>query len=367
MRLGLIGAGTIARFHAEAAVGAATEIAGVCDTDAGRAEALASEHAGAVATTSVDELLATDGLDAVVVAVPNHLHKPCAVAALRAGKDVLLEKPMAMSTAECDEIMTARRESGRIVQMGFVSRYAPAAAAARRLVEGGRLGRVYHARVQWYRRRGIPGLGGWFTSREQSGGGVLIDLGVHLIDLALDLAGRPRPRRASGVSSATFGTRIDRYAFTEMWAGPPRPDGVFDVEDLAAGLLRCDGGFALEVSVAWAANVSDEESTNRVILLGDEGGCCFDVWGRGLRLTTEMNGLLVDVEPSLAPGEPWTEAWRGQHEAFARAVASREPPRASAEHGREVQGVVEALYRSAGEGREVEVDGGDRLQCLPEE
>ncbi len=79
--------------------------------------ALASEHAGAVATTSGDELLAADGLDAVVIAVPNHLHKPCAVAALRAGKDVLLEKPMAMNTAECDEIITARRESGRIVQM----------------------------------------------------------------------------------------------------------------------------------------------------------------------------------------------------------------------------------------------------------
>ena len=124
-------------------------------------------------------VLSVPGITAVAVATPNVYHKETAIAALRAGKDVLLEKPMAMSRAECDEIVEVIAETGKLLQVGFVSRCAPAAVAVRDLLASGRLGRIYHAKATLCRQRGIPGLGRWFTTRSMSGGGVLVDVGVH--------------------------------------------------------------------------------------------------------------------------------------------------------------------------------------------
>jgi predicted dehydrogenase len=355
LRLGLIGAGQIARLHAEAAVKAGSTVVAVCDVDGGRASALAADHEGATPTTDRDELLARDDVEAVVVAVPNALHKEMAVRALDAGKDVLLEKPMAMNVAECDEIIAAMERSGRLLQLGFVSRCSPMTRTVAEFIAAGRLGTIYHARAQWYRRRGIPGLGGWFTTKAIAGGGVLIDLGVHVIDLVMHLTGRPSPRRVSGVCTGTFGAPIDGYTFTEMWAGPPRPDGVFDVEDAATGLLRFDGGLTMDLSLTWAANIQEDRLPSGILLLGDRGGCFFEPWGTTLRIATEADGHLVDLEPSLPPGDPWAEAWRREHADFAAAVATRTPPSASAADGRAVQSILDAIYRSSAEGREVEI------------
>ncbi len=221
MRLGVIGAGGIGAVHAEAASKAGVRIVGVCDADAERGRSLAGKYDKALATTSIDELLALPKLDAVVVAVPNCFHKEYAIAALKAGKDVLLEKPMALSAAECDEIIDVMKQTDRIVQLGFVCRCAPTTQMVRRFIDAGRFGRIYYARAQWYRRRGIPGLGRWFTTKSQSGGGVLIDLGVHMIDLMMDLAGRPSVQRVSGVCTSVFGPPIADCNCTDMWAGPP--------------------------------------------------------------------------------------------------------------------------------------------------
>src|SRR5882672_1153686 len=109
LTIGIIGAGGIAQVHAEAAVKAGTRIGCVCDVVRGRADALAAKHAGARATASLDELLEMKDVPAVVVAVPNALHRPIAIAAMKAGKDVLLEKPMALNAAECDELLAVKR------------------------------------------------------------------------------------------------------------------------------------------------------------------------------------------------------------------------------------------------------------------
>jgi len=354
--LGLIGAGSIGCMHAEAAAKQGHRILGVCDVDEKKASALAGRHAGCTATTGLEDLFAIDGIEAVVVGVPNHLHRDCAVAAMRAGKDVLLEKPMAMSVAECDEIIATMNETGRIVQVGFVTRFAPSVRAVRQLIDSGQLGRIYHVRGQWFRRRGIPGLGGWFTTKERSGGGVLIDLGVHLVDLMMHLSGRPRVERVSGVCTSTFGAPIDDYAYTEMWAGPVRDGGVFDVEDGASGLLRCADGVTMEFTTSWAANVPESILPGSIVLLGDRGGCYLDIWGEQVVASMELGGSLVDVRPELPPSDStWASAWAIEHQLFAECVRDRKPPVATAEQGREVQAVLEALYRSSNEGREVAV------------
>jgi predicted dehydrogenase len=355
IRIGIIGAGSVGNLHAEAATRAGLWIAGFCDADASRAARLAQRYPGAIATNSMDELLNLPDMPAVVVGVPNFRHKEIAIAALSAGKDVLLEKPMAMSVAECDQILAAHRKNGRILQMGFVSRQSPTSRAAADLLRAGRLGRVYHIKASLYRRRGIPGLGGWFTNKTQSGGGVLIDLGVHLIDLVLHLSGRPKPVRATAICTSTFGNPIGKYHFTEMWAGPPRPDGVFDVEDAATALIRFDNGLTFELNVTWAINLPEETLPRGVALFGDRGGCYFDVWGRRMVVSTEQDGYMIDSTPLFPPGDPWESAWTRQHELFAQSVTNRTAPAATGEHGREVQVMLEALYRSSAEGREVDM------------
>lgn len=355
VNLGLIGAGTVASLHAEGAAQAGVRIAAVCDVDRGRAGTLAARH-DAASTTSVDALLERADVDAVIVALPNALHKPVAIAAMRAGKHVLLEKPMGLNAAECDDIVDAVRETGLVLQMGYVCRCAPAAEGALALVREGALGRVYAARASLLRRRGIPGLGRWFTTRAESGGGVLMDLGVHLVDLVLHLTGFPRPARASAVCTGTFGHPIDQYVYEEMWGGPPDPRGVFDVEDAATALVRFDDGMTMELGVSWAADLAEGRSGDGIVLLGDRGGCAIDLWANELILTTVRDGRLVDVRQTLPEVDAWTTAWRRQAETFGRNVSSNTTPEASAERGRAVQSLVDAFYLSAAEEREVEME-----------
>ena len=351
--LGIIGAGGVAAIHADAAARTGLRVATVCDVDVQRAEALAAEHPGAAATGDAQAIFDDPDVAAVVVAVPNALHKDLAIAAMRAGKDVLLEKPMALNAGECDEIIAARDETGRLLQMGFVCRCAPSSEAARALVEQGRLGRIYHAQAGIFRQRGIPGLGRWFTTRAMSGGGALMDLGVHLIDLVLHLTGYPRPVTASAVCTSTFGSPIKEYAFEAMWGGPPDPGGVFDVEDGVTALVRLDSGMSMELQVMWAANISEERLPSRVVLFGEAGGCLVDPWSNELFVTRQQGGRIVGSAEKLPGGEGWEAAWLRQAEVFARNVTDRTPPEASAEDGWTVQALIDALYRSAAEGREV--------------
>ena len=357
IRVGIIGAGSVGRVHAEAIARAGQQIAGFCDVDLDRAEDLNSRFgdSNSIATTSLDKLLAQPETQAVVVGVPNYRHKDVAIAAIRAGKDVLLEKPMAMTVAECDEILKVHRVSKQILQMGFVSRQSPTSRAALDFINSGSFGRIYHIKAALIRRRGIPGLGGWFTTKQSSGGGALIDIGVHLIDLVLHLVGSPRVSRVSAVCNSALGKPTDQYVFNEMWAGPPVPGGDFDVEDSATALMRFDSGATFELNVAWASNIPEGIHPNGVTIFGDNGGCYLDVWGRRMTMATEQEGHLVDVSPQVPEGNAWEMAWTRQHELFARTVRERTPPVATGEQGRYVQVVLEALYRSSFEKREVEI------------
>jgi predicted dehydrogenase len=352
--LGVVGAGAIGSVHAETAVRHGVRVVGAWDLRPERARALVARHGG-TAAADLDDLLAMPEVNAVAVAVPNVAHAECAVRALERGKHVLLEKPMAMSLVECDRILAAAKASGRTLQIGFVCRGTPTAVAARRMVEAGRLGRIYHAKCSVYRRRGIPGLGGWFTTKALSGGGPLIDLGVHVLDLVRTLAGRPAAERVSGALYSNFGAPIDRYRFVEMWAGPPRTDGTFDVEDHATALLRCAGGLTVELNVTWAMNQPDGALRDGVFLFGDRGGLAFQIFGDSITLATEEDERIVDVKPALPPGNATDAAWDAQYRQFVDAVAGRRPPEATGADGRAVQAWIEAIVRSSAEGREIEV------------
>jgi len=355
LRLGLVGAGGIGEVHADACRRAGWTLAAVCDAERSRAETFAGRFGAAVAS-DLDALLADPSLDAVAIATPNATHRPLAEAALAAGRHVLLEKPAGMDAAECDRLADAETSSGRILQIGLVCRHTPVAAEVLRLVASGRLGTVYQARANLHRRRGIPGLGGWFTDKSRSGGGPLIDLGVHVVDLVLHVLAQPRVLRASGATYATFGRDIGSYVHREMWGGPPRPGGIFDVEDHASALLRLEGGATFEVNVAWAANLSEDAVRDGILLLGDRGGLFFEPLGNTVRIATEENGRLLDVQPVLDAEDGGQAAWRRQYEAFAAAIRGEGPRVAPVGECGRTQAAIDAIYRSAEAGREVEVD-----------
>ena len=168
--IGVLGAGMIGNVHAAAAKAIGTNIAAVYDPRQEKAEKFSKEHSCDIAD-SVASLVQNESIDGVVIAVPNDQHATLAIEALTSGKHVLLEKPMAMSLEQCDAILQARETTGKVLQMGFVCRYSPAALRAKELVSSGVIGEVLHVQCTLLRQRGIPGIVGRFTTKERSGGG----------------------------------------------------------------------------------------------------------------------------------------------------------------------------------------------------
>jgi predicted dehydrogenase len=351
IKLGIIGAGSNARSHMTAAQNIGVEIVAVADVDRKTVKRAADDFDIAHTSTDPKKLVALDDVDAVVVSVPNRFHAEMAILALNAGKDVLLEKPMALNRDECRQVNDAAKKAGRFVQIGFVNRYRGSSMTAKQLVDAGRLGDIYHIKANYYRRRGIPGLGGWFTTKAMSGGGPLIDLGVHIIDLALFVAGSPKPTRVSGKVYANFGSPMKDYIYESMWAGPPRYDGTFDVEDSAHALVRLEGGATMEINTTWAGNFPDGSLPSVMGFFGNKGGMTFELGGPTVRLATEENGMNVDVLPKFAETAPFDEQMRN----FVRNVESRTEPVASGQVGETVQAILDAIYRSSEKDREVEI------------
>lgn len=343
MKIGIIGAGAVGQKHVEAAVETKTVVKWVADTNVARAEQLAAQ-CGAISCVSANTILSDHEVDAVVIAVPNRFHQTLAVAALEAGKDVLLEKPMALSAHQCAVINDVAQRHGRMLQIGFVHRYTAVGRFAKQLAVEGRLGRIYHAKAQLHLRRGVPGLGRWFTTKASSGGGSLIDLGVHLVDLSLHILGYPAVSDVSGQVYSNFGRRMKGYVFESMWAGPPDLEGVCDVEDSAHALVRFKNGVTLELDVAWAGNFPQASMPPSFMgFFGDDGGMTFELFGDHVQLSQEQDGELIDQRLAA----PETYMFRDQLSDFVRSVETREPLGASGAEGQAVQSIIDDVYRSS--------------------
>ncbi|TWT41406.1 Gfo/Idh/MocA family protein [Botrimarina hoheduenensis] len=344
MRLGILGAGAIGEKHANAATSVGVEVTRIVDRDGDRALALASNY-DAASSNDPKSLWDDANVDAVVIGVPNCFHKPLAIDAMRAGKDVLLEKPMALTAVECDELMSVAEDTGRLLQVGYVHRFTAVGSGAKRVVDAGELGNVYHAKAHLFIRRGIPGLGGWFTTKAMSGGGCLIDLGVHLLDLSLFLLGQPTAVAVSGKTYSKFGVKMRDYVYESMWAGPPNYDGVFDVDDSAHAMITFDTGATLDLQVTWAGNLPSGALPDSLMgLFGDRGGLTFELFGDHLRLAHEIGGRNADSKLAL----PEADQMALQMVDFSNAVAARQHGvGATPAEGRKVQALVDAIYASS--------------------
>ena len=328
------------------------ELYAVCDVDAQRLQER-GDQLGVPRErqfTSLEELLALPDLQAVSVGLPNFLHAPVAIQAMRAGKHVLCEKPLAASPQEAAEMVRTAQECGRKLMVCFNYRFRDDTRWLMSLRQDGKLGNVYFARAGWIRCAGIPGAGSWFTQKAMAGGGPLIDLGVHILDLALWLMGYPKPVAVSGTAYAAFGPLGKK-----SW-GNRKATGGYDVEDLAAGFVRFENGAAMQIEASWAAHTTPNRDEYFVNLYGTEGGCELDVPNYTdrdtVRYFTEQGGIPVQVKPHIVT--------RGGHERavahFIHCIQTDTPPEASGEQGLALMKIIDGLYRSAAAGREVEID-----------
>lgn len=341
--LAVIGAGSIGEKHAQAARAVGAELIYVVDQDRGRAENLAPKY-GAAPVSDVEAAFGDPRVDGVVICVPNCFHRDLAIAAMRSGKDVLLEKPMALREVQCQEINDVARATARVLQIGFVHRYTAVGRLAKQIAAAGTLGDVYHAQAHLHLRRGVPGLGKWFTTKRLSGGGALIDVGVHLVDLALHVLGFPPIESVHGQVYAKFGARMDGYVYDNMWAGPPDHQGVFDVEDSAVAFVRFADGTTLDLQVAWAGNFPQASLPASMMgFFGERGGMTFELFGDHIQQVREQVRSVVD-EKLVAPE---TDPFRDQLQDFLTGIETRQVCGPSGEQGQIVQSVVDAVYRSS--------------------
>jgi predicted dehydrogenase len=299
-----------------------------------------------------EDLVARDDLDIVSIGTPNHLHHPIAIAALESGKHVFCEKPLAPTGALAQEMVDAALKHDRVLEIAFNHRRRADVRFLHEYLKEHDFGRIYHARASWRRRAGIPGIGSWFTNRTMAGGGPMIDLGPHVLDIALHLLGEPRVTHVSAVAYEELG-RLGRGGRT----GSNTTGGTqtFEVEDFASALLRLDNGASIALEASWASYSADVEDIN-VELLGATGGARLFVRDYAtsdtIRLYTDVQGVPAVVAPEVpVPG--------GHHrsviEEFVATVRSGAWANAYGEYALHRARVLDAVYESARTNREVAV------------
>ncbi len=299
-----------------------------------------------------EDLVARDDLDVVSVGVPNALHHPIAIAALGSGKHVFCEKPLAPTGDLAQQMVDAAHRADRVLEVAFNHRRRADVRYLRRYLDEHDIGRIYHARTSWRRRAGIPGLGSWFTERATAGGGPMIDLGPHMLDIALHLMDEPRVVSVSAVAYDELGSagRGGRTGATAT--GGTR---TFEVEDFASALLRLDTGGSIHLETSWASYSGDVEDI-AVELLGATGGVRLFVRDYAtddtIRIYSDAAGAPVETVPRV-------HVPAGHHlaviEEFVATVRSGAWADAHGDAALHRSRVLDAVYASAEQHREVEV------------
>jgi predicted dehydrogenase len=340
LRVGVIGLG-MGRAHIEGwKQHPQVEVVAIADPDAQRLAAVGEQYGIPGRHASAEAMLAAEALDVVSVCTPNKFHKDLTLAALAAGCHVLCEKPMAMNADEGREMLAAAERAGKRLMINFSYRFSAQSRALKAQVDGGVFGDFYFGRSVWHRRRGMPGFGGWFGTKALAGGGPLIDLGVHRLDLALWLMGYPKPTWVMGATYDPIARALADQA-----------GKTFDVEDLATAFIRFENGATLALEASWAANIAEAELME-TRLLGTRAGLLQKNLHEGYtfdaHIFTELNGAPFDLHLHQAA----TPAPSAMHD-YADAILNDRPHPAPGEEGLVVMELLDAIYESARTGAPV--------------
>ena len=366
VRIGIIGTGWIADSHMAAYKKQPdVEIVAGCDLIPGKAEAFFKKHGVEnVKCYPSDEAMIADQanlkLDAVSVCTYNRQHAPCAIHALNAGINVMLEKPFTVTTEEAVEVMRAEKKSGKILSIGFQPRFDANMIMVKNIVQSGVLGKIYYVQTGGGRRRGIPTpFGTTFIEDKTAGLGALGDIGCYALDVVMNAMGYPKPLTVSGYKSAFFGTdpNYSNYVAT----GHPEYAKLFNVDDFAAGFVRLEGDIILDFRIGWAENIDSPCDT---ILLGTKGGLripATDCWngtiGGDLTLYHEIAGKQIETKFPMQhakPGEP--SNFDKKIRTFVDAVKYNTAPPVPSSQIIYNQAILDHICKSALKGEEVKVE-----------
>jgi predicted dehydrogenase len=307
------------------------EMAAICDVNEERLHAVQKEFDIPLAFTSYEELLSRDDIDAVSVALPNFLHAPVSIAAAKAGKHVLCEKPMSTNAKDAQKMVDAATDAGVHLQIMFNNRFRGDIQLLKRYIADGELGDIYYAKCGWVRRMGIPGSKSFIT-KKTAGGGPMYDLGVHVLDMTMYLIGNVEPVSVMGSMYMKFGHKI--------WGKD------YEVEDLAAAFIKCAGGETIMLETSWAQHCSQELIYASVY--GTDGGA--DT--APLRIYTDKHGVQVDFSPR--PPEINGHSANVAH--FVDVILDGIPCMSPGTDGVRVQKVLDGIYKSAETGKAVKVN-----------
>lgn len=350
LKVGVVGAGGIAQFAhlpGYASLPDECEVVAICDVNPDVAKATAAKFGIARHVTDYREIIEDKEIGAISVTTPNAFHVRPTVDALRAGKHVLCEKPLGMNAKECREMCRAAKASKKILQVGLQFRFSGTAQFMRSYIDAGHMGNIYYARAQALRRRGVPAWGA-FIDKEKQGGGPLIDIGVHVLDLTLFLMGYPKPTVASGKTWNQLGTDPNLYnAFGDY------DRSRFSVEDFAAGFIKFEDDSVVMLDSSFMGNLEDGPIQTQ--LFGTKSGALVKASGdEPIKIFTEQDKQVFDMVPRNIPK---VESMHIEEvKAFVRAIRNRKPSPVPGEQGLTLNAIFDALYKSSETGKEQKVD-----------
>ncbi len=352
LRVAIIGCGNIANgahipsYMANDKV----EIKYFCDIIPERADKAVEKYGCGKAVYDYKEILNNDDIDAVSVCTHNDFHSIISVDFMKAGKDVLCEKPAARILPEALEMEKTAAETGRMCSIGVVNRYNDSVNRVKKMIENGDLGEVFHVYASFRAHRSIPGLGGDFTTKACSGGGALIDWGVHYLDLILYCCGDPKPITASGEAFCKLGVDMKNYVYKSMWADDTLDleKGTYDVDDSVTGVVRTDNGPTISFNGAWAQNIGISETF--IDFMGTKGGIRLNYCGYYTFYTTR-DGALVEEKHDFN----MRDMYRNEIDSFVESCQTRVPNQSTISKAVLTSRILDGVYRSSDLHKEVEL------------
>ena len=313
------------------------EIKYFCDIIKEKAERCVKKYGCGIAIEDYRDAVNDPEVDALSVCTHNLMHKQISIEALRAGKHVLCEKPAARIYSEALEMQAAQHETGNVLSIGVVCRFHKAVEEVKRRIEAGELGEVYHVFINFREHRSIPGLGGEFTTKAVSGGGVLIDWGVHRIDQVLYCLGEPDPVSVSAATFSKLGCDIENYKYRYMWSEDTRDvNGTYDVDDSVTALIRTTGPI-ISLEGAWAQNIDKKDQY--IDFIGTKAGIRLDYCG-DIRMFSVKNGAFVE-EHWETPG---ADMYLDEVRAFFDAIKTGEKNRAHIDYAIKTSKIMQGIY-----------------------
>lgn len=356
LKIAIVGAGGMAHHHATGFQQAGAEIVALADLNQPAAERVATKFGiGRVFPSLAAVLRSVPELDAVSIIVPNKYHAPLAIEALNAGKHVFCEKPPALNAREALRMKTAAEAAKRTLMFNFNNRARPESYAIRDYIADGTIGRINSCQTKWIRRVGIPGFGGWFTTKALSGGGPMIDL-LHMMDLGLHFMGYPEPAH---ILARTYDDHIKDKSFKGPWSIPDVAKGITDVEAAAHGFVTFKTGQSMAFQVSWAEMNKREEVS--VTFQGQKaGGLIQRLFGvDGIDSTSldtcelyvQEHGRSVNRTITVPPDQPMGRVRSAMN--FIRTLEGKEKPLNTPDQAVSLMKIIDGAYKSATSGRPV--------------